>query len=149
MQLLVYPHVAKRLGYRRTLQLGIAISTACTIVLPFSSRIAGPLSGSANGPCNNGSSPTVFSGSGSGGSGIFDTATLDLNATDANSTQYCQIDYVIGVNDNSIARLPFRVWIVLLSVMILLVVSRYCMYSTVVCYEMLFNQDTLEMRSPP
>ena len=124
LQLLVYPHIAKHLGYRKTLQMGISIFIVCYMLLPFANRITGPVDTSPDGPCGNGTSADDLSGSRSG-SGILDNATLDLNATDSNSTQYCTVDYEIGVNENSIVRVPLRVWALLLFVMTLLVMSRY------------------------
>lgn len=123
-QLLVYPQIAKYLGYRKTLQLGITIFIVCYMLLPFSNRITGSVDTSPDGPCGNNTSADSLPGSGSG-SGIFNNTTVDLNATDANSTQYCTVDYEIGVNDNSITRVPLRVWSLLLFVMTLLVMSRY------------------------
>jgi MFS family permease len=120
-QLLVYPHIARYLGYRKTLQFGILVFIVCYMLLPFSNRITGPIEPQdplcLNATSN--SSSSIFSGSGSGsGSGVFE------NATDTNSTAYCEIDDVIGVNENSIKRVPISVWLILLAVMCLLVISR-------------------------
>ena len=97
------------------------------MLLPFSNRITGPIE-PQDPLCINATSnsSSIFSGSGSGsGSGVFENATFDLNATDTNSTAYCEIEDVMDVNDNSIKRVPITVWLVLLGVMGLLVISRF------------------------
>ena len=107
--------MVKWLGYRKTLQFGVIIFIICCIVLPFSNRITGPITSAeaANDTSN-------FSGSGSG------NITLDLNTTDLNSTLYCGDDQedLIGVNPDSIKRVPIQVWAVLITVMVLIVVGR-------------------------
>ena len=133
LQLCFYPHVTKCLGYRHTLQLGIVFFIACYLILPFSNRITGPISSPTSGPCSEGggggdvnssSSESIFSGSGSGGGGggPFDNYS---NTTNDSSTSYCSVDYEIGVNHNSIQRVPLRVWTFLFVLMVLLVISRY------------------------
>lgn len=120
-QLAVYPRVAKLLGYRKTLQFGISIFVVCYMLLPFSNRITGPIS-STSGPCSNTTGNlSVFSGS---GSGIFEDETLNLNGS--TGVNYCgSEDYdAIGVNENSVMRVPLRVWAMLISIMVLLVISR-------------------------
>lgn len=120
-QLTLYPYVVKYLGYRKTLQFGISIFVICYMLLPFSNRITGPISSSAGGPCSSNTTEnmSVFSGS---GSGIFENETLNLNG----STDYCGTEDfdTIGVNENSVARVPIRVWLMLISIMFLLVISR-------------------------
>ena len=102
------------------------------MLLPFSNRITGPIEPQdplcLNATSN--SSSSIFSGSGSGsGSGVFE------NATDTNSTAYCEIDDVIGVNENSIKRVPISVWLILLAVMCLLVISRLVNESVPIFHE--------------
>ena len=117
-QLLVYPRLVKLLGYRRTFQFGVFACVACFLILPFSNWITGPIGDAADNLCsgsetNSTSSSSVYSGSGSGG------------FVAANSTGFCQVDYETSVNENSVSRIPARVWAMLLSVMALLVISRY------------------------
>lgn len=109
--------MVKYLGYRRTLQFGISMFVVCYMLLPFSNRITGPISSSAGGPCssNTTGNVSIFSGS---GSGIFENETLNLN--------YCGTEDfdTIGVNENSVRRVPIRVWLMLISLMVLLVIAR-------------------------
>ena len=91
----------------------------CFFILPFSSHITGPIGGPAEELCTSNTSSTppssesVFS-SGSGGGAL----------SGGNSTQFCGLEYEIGVNEDSVARIPLRVWAMLLAVMALLVISR-------------------------
>ena len=96
------------------------------MILPFSNKITGPISSPTGGPCSadnnssSSSSSSLFSGSGSGS--VFDNSS---NFTDTNSTDFCEMGYEIGVNENSISRVPLKVWAILLTVMVLLAISRY------------------------
>lgn len=61
---------------------------------------------------------SIFSGS---GSGIFENETLNLNGSNYCGTE----DFdTIGVNENSVMRVPIRVWLMLIGLMVLLVISR-------------------------
>jgi MFS family permease len=116
-QLLVYPRLVELLGYRRTFQFGVFACVACFMILPFSNRITGPIGDAAYNLCSGSqtnstsASSSVYSGSGSGGFA-------------ANSTGFCRVDYETNVNENSVLRIPARVWAMLLTVMALLVISR-------------------------
>ena len=94
------------------------------MILPFSNRITGPIGDAADNPCSGSqtnstsASSSVYSGSGSGGFA-------------ANSTGFCRVDYEKNVNENSVLRIPARVWAMLLTVMALLVISRYVQYTRI------------------
>lgn len=124
-QLLIYPKLVKFLGYRRTFQSGVLAGVLCFFLLPFSNRITGPIGDAADDLCNsNGNSTTsLFSESGSGSGGFV-----------ANHTQFCEVDYEVTVNENSVARIPARVWAMLLGVMALLVISRYSGLYTAIAF---------------
>ena len=92
------------LGYRRTLQFALGTYVVCSALLPLSNLITGPINSmeSANNTGN---------------------VTLDLNATDL----YCGVDVLedsIGVNPNTVWRIPIRVWVVVITIMTITAVSR-------------------------
>ena len=145
MQLLAYSKIAKCLGYRKTLQVGAVMFAVACALLPLSNKITGPVGRTnSSAPINitgpsipdywtdavtllnitglsNGSTPDdLWSGSG---------VESSVNETiAANSTDYCGNDVSEEeslVNENSIKRIPWYVWIVLSLLLGFLVISRF------------------------
>lgn len=125
-QLVIYPTVIKWTGYRRALQVSILVFIISCVCIPFSNKITGPISGTDT--VSTSQNTSLFSGSGSGGGwnlSLIQNVTQELNTT-LNSTDYCNTvqEDVIGVNENSIKRVPITVWLVLITFVLLMVVSR-------------------------
>ena len=107
LQLALYPYVVRWLGYRRTLQFALGTYVVCAALLPLSNLITGPINSmeSANNTNDSGN------------------VTLDMNATDL----YCGRDVLedsMGVNPNSVWRIPIRVWVVVITIMMITAISR-------------------------
>ena len=105
----MYPRLAKLLGYRHFHRISLVLTIISIVLLPWSNAITGPIS-STDDPSISGSG--MVSGSGDGNSTLLDYCgdTLDT-AT---------------VNENSITRLPAKVFAVMLIILAILFLSRYC-----------------------
>ena len=125
-QLLIYPRVVKWTGYRRALQFSTVVFVISCICIPFSNQITGPIGGTD--AVSTSQNASLFSGSGSGSGwdlSLIQNVTQELNTT-LNSTDYCNnvLGDVRGVNENSIKRVPIIVWLVLLTFVLFMVMSR-------------------------
>jgi len=106
VQSLVYPRIVKLLKYRYTCQFGLILFATGCIILPFSNQISGPI------PAQE------FNSSGSGSGMMDDSAPFcgyDMLTDGSNSTVQ------IG---NSITRVPFKVWVVIMAITVLQILGR-------------------------
>ena len=111
-------------------QICVAAFVIGCIALPFSNQITGPIGGSNA----LGSDHTSHGASGFGSGSrwehnqtVFGHVEPELNDTADNSTDYCDSSgqvYAVGVNDNSIERVPIAVWSVLISISLLIFFSK-------------------------
>ena len=103
VQSLAYPRIVKLLKYRYTCQFGLFLFAMGCIVLPFSNQISGPI------PAQE------FNSSASGSGMIDDSAPFCGYDVSTNSTAQ------IG---NSITRVPFKVWVIIMMITALQIVGR-------------------------
>ena len=110
LQLLVYPRIARRIGYRRTLTVGLLLFGVMSILFPFSNRITGPI--------------------GDGNGDIIDPGSSNLsNSSSGIESDFCG-HQLSGdgsenlVNENSVSRIPIRVWSWLVFHLTLWIISR-------------------------
>jgi MFS family permease len=108
LQLFVYPWIAKRIGYRRTLICGLLLFGVMSVLFPFSNRITGPI--------------------GDGGD------VIDFNSTTNGSVESDFCGHKLSgddsdnlVNENSVSRIPVRVWSWLVFNLTLWIISRWVM----------------------
>ena len=111
-------------------QICVAAFVIGCIALPFSNQITGPIRGGSTLGSDHASQGVSGFGSSSGweqNQTVFGHVDPELNGTAANSTDYCDSsgqEYVVGVNDNSIERVPFAIWSVLISINLLIFLSK-------------------------
>ena len=106
----MFPRIAKCIGYRHTYKLGCALFALSCILFPLSNRISGPVS-------------LVEPGSGSGsGSGVI-TLLHNLSTVEVDFCGASLLD--TPINEDAVSRVPGRVWVVIMSIAILNVFSRY------------------------
>ena len=119
-QLLAFPYIVKWLGYRKAFQIGLIVFFVASIIIPFTNQITGPIDGTVEDQAQNTSLSSC-----SAHHDLNDTFLLGENMT-SNGTDFCgnDLEDTIRVNDNSIKRIPFVVWLTLMMVMILSVVSK-------------------------
>lgn len=107
-QLFLFPRITSCIGYRRSFQLGAIFFAVVVFLPPLANRITGPISVSL-----------TSSGAGSGGyEGLFGSGS---------ETDFCGNDVSNGsasVNENSVTRVPFEVWLVLCLVTSLMIIAR-------------------------
>jgi hypothetical protein len=108
-QPLIYPRIARILGYRHFLRISFIVFACGCILTPWSNSITGPIDDDVGG---------VYNSSGSGlGSGISDV----VNGTG----DFCGRSYnETSVNENSIVRIPFKVWAIVLVSLSLVIFGR-------------------------
>ena len=94
----------KLLGYRNLLRVSLVVFACSCILLPWSNRITGPID-------------TISNDTGSG---------MDLMMNDSSNYDYCgRSPEEASVNEDSISRLPAKVWAVVLLALLAMIVSRY------------------------
>ena len=110
----MYPRIVKRIGYRRSVMLGLFIFSIMTILFPLSNVITGPITQEYE------------------GSGDFNSNTSIVNTS--TGLDFCGHNLTTDgsenlVNENSVIRVPVRVWAWLTFHMTLWVISRLVYYS--------------------
>lgn len=113
-QVLLFPGIVKKLGYRWTLRIMTLVFVAGIVLTPFSNSFTGPISS------NQSSVSTGAEGSGDEWSDSW--AGSGLNSTDYCSEDVASINAV--VNENSITRLPWAVWVMVAGTLMLSVIPR-------------------------
>ena len=109
LQLFIYPRIVKRIGYRRSVMLGLFLFSIMTVLFPLSNVITGPIKQDDE------------------GSGDFNSSTSIVNAS--SELDFCGHNLSADgsenlVNENSVVRVPARVWIWLTFHMAVWVISR-------------------------
>ena len=124
-KLLVYSRIAKCLGFRRTFQVGVLLFGTVCVLIPFSNKISGPVPGSST----SSNVTDLWSGSGSG-----------------NSTDFCgdDSDDGVGVNEDSMERIPYYIWLLLSLVYGAMVISRY----NITCIHVIYHRVYYMYLSP-
>ena len=111
LQLLLYPWIAKRIGYRGTVIFGLLFFGVMSILFPFSNRITGPIGDGSDitdsGDFNSSSMAT-------NGSIESDFCGHQLNGDESDNL----------VNENSVSRIPIRVWSWLVFNLTIWIISR-------------------------
>ena len=106
----MFPLIVKCLGYRWTFRFGLVLHVVVCVVLPFSNRITGPI------PEVSLLNATLSScGSGSG-VGFQNITSYDYCGNDLSSE--------VAVNENSVKRIPIKVWVVVAIILSVMVLSR-------------------------
>ena len=104
----MYPRLAKLFGYRHFYHISLVLVIVSVVVLPWSNAITGPISSTST------TNDTDMSGSG-----------MILGSGDGNITDYCGgVTDTDTVNENSIARLPAKVFAVMLIILLIYYLSR-------------------------
>ena len=104
----MFPRIAKCLGYRYTFLLGVLLFGSMSVTFPFANQITGPIE-------DNYVSTVMDTGSGSG----LNSSQLFSNISIIDELDYCG-NNVSGaasgnlVNENSVKRVPAKVWITLM-----------------------------------
>ena len=108
LQLFVYPRIAVFLGYRRTLMFGLFLFSVMSVLFPLSNRITGPI----------GDDMTTAMGSG------FNSSTNVSDKYDFCGHHLSNESSENLVNENSVARVPARIWLWLTFDLTLWIISR-------------------------
>ena len=103
-QIFVFPRIAKCLGYRYTFLFGVLLFGATSMIFPLSNKITGPIG------------DDVLSSLGSA-NGSISTSELDYCGNDLNGEDS-------SVNENSVVRVPARVWATLILINAVWIISR-------------------------
>ncbi|XP_065901214.1 uncharacterized protein [Dysidea avara] len=125
-QVLVYPRFTKLLGYRNSFRFGVVMFCIACVLLPLANQISGPVETSQS---NNSSdlitiNNTLLDMMEYSGSGI----SLDNNLTN-DTCHYSRLESSVG--RNSIGRIPFRVWLTVSMIMIIMVIGRLTSFTSV------------------
>lgn len=115
LQFFLFPKIARCLGFRHTYKLGCAVFGVFSILLPLSNRISGPAS-YAN--------EDTWSGSGSGSGS--DLTPFFFTYNDSCGNLINSTDNTTSISDgNSVSRVPGRVWVVIITIVLVMVCARY------------------------
>lgn len=109
-QPIVFPRTVKLLGYRNLLRASLVVFACSCILLPWSNRITGPID-------------TISNDTGSG---------MDPMMNDSSNYDYCgRSPEEASVNEDSISRLPAKVWAVVLLALLAMIVSRASTFTSI------------------
>ena len=109
LQLLIYPRIAKCIGYRGTVTVGLLLFGVMSVLFPFSNRITGPIGDSGD---------------------IIKPDNFNLTTNSSIESDFCG-HQLSGdgsenlVNENSVNRIPIRVWSWLVFNLTLWIISRW------------------------
>ena len=100
----MFPRIAKCLGFRYTFLLGVLLFGSMSCTFPFANKITGPIEESA-----------MDAGSGSG----LNSSELFSNTSIVDELDFCGDNMSSAasanlVNENSVGRVPAKVWITLI-----------------------------------
>ncbi|XP_064385510.1 uncharacterized protein LOC135334305 isoform X2 [Halichondria panicea] len=109
--LFLFPLVTKWAGFRNTFRLGVVTFGLMVFLLPFSNRITGPIV-----PSNS----SVYDNSTYSGINLFEEETENF----CNYTQIGNSSFDSSVNVNSVFRVPFQTWFVLISIVTVITIGR-------------------------
>ena len=104
----MHPRIAKCLGFRYTFLLGVLLNASMSFTFPFANRITGPIEDDFVSAVEAGS-----------GSGLNASSELFSNISVVGELDYCGNDVSSAasanlVNENSVKRVPAKVWITLM-----------------------------------
>lgn len=132
LQILLYPRIAKLLGYRRSFRAGLVVFTIGCILLPLANQISGPIGSGHISQSNvfNNSNSSIYNTTAANitndnyddiveYSGIEDDL-LDNNIT--NDT--CHSSRLDSVGGDSIGHIPLRVWLTVCWILTMIVIGR-------------------------
>ena len=103
--------MTKWIGFRNTFRFGVITFGVMAFMLPFSNQITGPI------PPSN--------------SSLLDDVGSGLSPSSDESPGFCNYSSIINssfdssVNTNSVARVPFVTWFVLISITTIAIIGRY------------------------
>ncbi|XP_064395465.1 uncharacterized protein LOC135342613 isoform X1 [Halichondria panicea] len=110
--LFLFPLMTKWAGFRNTFRLGVVTFGLMAFLFPFSNQITGPIV-----PSNS----SVYDNSTSGsGMNLFEEETDNF----CNYTQIVNSSFDSSVNANSVSRVPFQTWFVLISIVTVAIIGR-------------------------
>ena len=104
----VYPRIAKCLGFRYSFMLSALLFGSMSITFPFANQITGPIEDSFLSAMDTGS------GSGLNSSELFSNATSIIDDLDFCGNNVSSSNAANLVNENSVKRVPAKVWITLM-----------------------------------
>ena len=106
-QPIVFPRTAKLLGYRNVLRVSVIIFACGCILLPWSNTITGPIENGETGRHNE---------TGNGMNSMFN---------DSSYYDYCgRTPEESSINENSVIRIPAKVWAVVLLALLAQIIAR-------------------------
>ena len=128
LQLFLFPLVTKWAGFRNTFRLGIVTFGLMAFLLPFSNRITGLIV-----PSNS----SVYDNSMYSGRNLFEEETEHF----CNYTQIVNSSFDSSVNVNSVLRVPFQIWFVLISIVTVATIGRFVDYLAILYVHSVYCQD--------
>ena len=111
-QLFLFPLVTKWAGFRNTFRLGVVTFGLMAFLFPFSNQITGPIVPRKSSVYDNGTSGS--------GMNLFEEETDNF----CNYTQIVNSSFDSSVNANSVSRVPFQTWFVLISIVTVAIIGR-------------------------
>ena len=129
-QILLYPRVAKLLGYRHSFRAGLVVFAIGCILLPLANQISGPIESDQSDTISN-NSTTLVNNTNSTNDDYYsgndmindDNGSFSLNNNLTNDTCHSsRLESSVG--GNSIGHIPARVWLTVCWILIMIILGR-------------------------
>ena len=136
-QILLYPKVAKLLGYRRSFRAGLVVFSIGCILLPLANQISGPIEINQSDASKNNANSTVLVNNTNttendyyydDDDGVVDDMGGSVSLDDILTNDTCHSSRLeSSTGANSIGHIPARVWLTVSWIMIMITLGRYVM----------------------